>query len=126
MGFPANRCPAGDAMCWFHHLVDDKRLSLVLPVDRNKPLVAVLCDHRVEAKLLIVHPEKPEDHGHKPQSIFVDVKLSGGNPPQPVELLQPHERPTEGKAQDESTLVLSNEHFPRIPRKSKFRLRLIL
>ncbi len=55
--------------------------------------------------------EKAEDGGYKLQPILVEVESFGCDSTEPIKLPYPHERSTDGKAQDEATGVLRSEHF---------------
>jgi hypothetical protein len=65
MGFPASRRQASCATCTLHYLVNGEALCRIIPFDLDEPLVICGHDCWIEPKLLLVHPEKPEDRGHK-------------------------------------------------------------
>ncbi|KAF6514117.1 hypothetical protein HZS61_006373 [Fusarium oxysporum f. sp. conglutinans] len=70
-----------------------------------------------------IHPEKAKDRGHKLTFIFVNVELLRCDAPEPIKCPYPHEGPADGKAQDEATVILRNEHLPGVPPQIKPRHR---
>src|SRR5438045_6148311 len=119
MSFPASRRPASYATSTYHYLINDEALCQTIPFNLNEPLIICCYDCWIEPKLLLAHPEKPKDHGHKLQPIFIDIKFFRCDLPKPVKLPYPHERSTDGKAQDEATTILGSEHFSSVSPKIK-------
>ena len=85
MHSPASRCSTGDTSYSLYHLVDDEALFAVVPLNLDVPLVSGCGDGRIEAQLLLAHPEKPQHCRHKLQPIFVDIELLGRDAPQSIE-----------------------------------------
>lgn len=118
MGFPTCRRSTSYARRPLHHLVDDDSLGRTILIDLDESLPVCRHDCRVEPCLLLVHPEKAKDRGHKLTFIFVNVELLRCDAPEPIKCPYPHEGPADGKAQDEATVILRNEHLPGVPPRS--------
>ena len=85
MHSPASRCSTGDTSYSLYHLVDDEALFAVVPLNLDVPLVSGCGDGRIEAQLLLAHPEKSQHCRHKLQPIFVDIELLRRDAPQSIE-----------------------------------------
>jgi hypothetical protein len=93
----------------FYDLVKDQALCAVVSFDLDVPLVSGCGDSRVESKLFFAQPWEPEHGGNVLQPLFIDVERRIGDLPKSDEVLQPHARSTQCKAEYEASTVLSGE-----------------
>lgn len=106
---PTSYDSTGNTRHAFYVLVKDQALCAVVSFDLDVPLVPGCDDSRVESKLFLVQPWEPEYGGNELQPLFIDVERRRGDPPKSVEVLQPHARSTQFKAEYKASTVLRGE-----------------
>jgi hypothetical protein len=65
MCFPTDCCPADNATCTVHDLVNDEALYFAVSLDIDVLVVTGGYDGRVKPKHLLIHQQKPQDCRHK-------------------------------------------------------------